>query len=65
MEENGNKLEAMQNIWWNYKWDLFLRRGTAFTQFRNFKIIKIGHTLLQTQYNDYVDFLINYIYNAK
>jgi hypothetical protein len=35
--EDGNKLVAEENIHFDSKWDLFIRRGAAFTQFRHFK----------------------------
>ena len=60
--QNGNKLEAMLPIYCrtNTKWDIFMRRGMRFTQFRHFKI---NHEYYC--YSDYVDFLIKYISNAR
>jgi hypothetical protein len=64
LRQDGNKLEATENIFGetNTKWDIFIRRGAGFTQFRHFKINE-GYFLSCD--SNYVDFLIKYISNAK
>jgi hypothetical protein len=63
-EKDGNILEAKKSIRSNENLDLFLRRGAKFTQFRHLKINQDDY-YLEWCPDDYVDFLINFVSNAK
>jgi hypothetical protein len=64
IEENGCKLEAKQNIDWNSMWDLVMRRGAGFTQYRHFNAIK-EFDFSYYYCDDYSAFWINYISETK
>jgi hypothetical protein len=61
-KQNGNILEAKEDIGWNTSLDMFIRRGADFTKFRHIKIKENYHFYPTT---GYINLLINYISNAK